>query len=43
MELEILRVNGKITGLYQGNVSQILNQQLNVRNELTKYCRLYKF
>ena len=27
MELEILLVNGKITGLYQGNVSQILNQQ----------------
>ena len=27
MELEILLLNGKITGLYQGNVSQILNQQ----------------
>lgn len=27
MELEKFLENGKITGLYQGNVSQILNQQ----------------
>lgn len=44
MELEKFLENGKITGLYQGNVSQILNQQrqkeMNLQN--TVYFTSFK-